>query len=270
MSLQVLSRLVGPVSVAGPALIILSQTLNLALGLAWVPNWRIAQSTPSRYGLALFALYRPILALAQASTSGKPTRAGKVGPCRFPHRISGHAAHRRRLVVREFHCAADCCSRAGGHVRRRRWLDGRRRGRDVRAVRCRLDHVRCRRLRANVFPRPAAALLIVGGLVGILAGGAPVPGTARHCRRLDRGFADAVRPDQRLRVSANPGGIVRSSECGQVASGPALRGSMTIPARMVSGSRRQLAEEGSTWPPGYRGEKQLGGQMDPSAHGAML
>ena len=76
MSLHVLSRLVGPVSVAAAALIIVSQSLTWHWVLRWVPNRRISPVHTLKYGLALFAMYALLLALTglyvrQADAAGK-------------------------------------------------------------------------------------------------------------------------------------------------------------------------------------------------------
>jgi hypothetical protein len=69
MSLQVLSRLVGPVSVGA-----------------------------LKYGLALFAMYALLLALTGLYLR-QANAAGKLGLGGYPDRIPRHAAHRRRLRV---------------------------------------------------------------------------------------------------------------------------------------------------------------------------
>ena len=81
MSLQVLSRLVGPVSVGAASLIIVSQTVHLGLGLALGSQSANSPVHSLKYGLALFAMYALLLALTglylrQANAAGKLGLAG--------------------------------------------------------------------------------------------------------------------------------------------------------------------------------------------------
>ena len=172
MSLQVLSRLVGPVSVAAAALIILSQTLNLALGLALGAQSANSPVHTLKYGLALFALYTLILALTgiylrQADGAGKLGLAGYLIAFLGTLLIAGDwwfesfIAPQIAAVAPEVMSGAITGSMAVGAAATFGLF----------AVGWTIFGVAT--FRANVFPRPAAALLIVGGLVGILAGSTP-------------------------------------------------------------------------------------------------
>src|SRR5688572_30856656 len=81
MTLHQLGRLVGPVSVIAAALIVVSQGLNLALGLAVGAQFADSVVHTVRYGLALFAMYAVLLALTglylrQADHAGRLGLAG--------------------------------------------------------------------------------------------------------------------------------------------------------------------------------------------------
>ena len=172
MSLQVLSRLVGPVSVAAAALIILSQTLNLALGLALGAQSANSPVHTLKYGLALFAMYALVLALTglylrQADAAGKVGLAGYLIAFLGTLLIAGDwwfesfIAPQIAAVAPEVMSGAITGSMAVGAAATFGLF----------AVGWTTFGVAT--FRANEFPRPAAALLIVGGLVGILAGSTP-------------------------------------------------------------------------------------------------
>jgi hypothetical protein len=172
MSIQGLSRLVGPVSVAAAALIIASQTLNLALGLALGAQSANSPVHTLKYGLALFAVYALLLSLTglylrQADAARKLGLAGYLIAFLGTLLIAGDwwfesfIAPRIAAVAPEVMSGAITGSMAVGAAATFGLF----------AVGWIVFGIAT--FRANVFPRPAAGLLIVGGLVGILAGSTP-------------------------------------------------------------------------------------------------
>ena len=136
MSIQSLSRAVGPVSIAAAVLIIVSQSVNLGLGLTIGVQSADSITHTLKYGLALFALYVLMLAL-----TGLYLRQAGRRQARFnglPDRLSWDAAARWRLVVREFHRSTTRRGRARRHDRRDHRLNGGGRGCHIRALRARL------------------------------------------------------------------------------------------------------------------------------------
>lgn len=172
MSLQVLSRLVGPVSVVAAALIVVSQTVNLGLGLALGAQSANSPVHSLKYGLALFAMYALLLALTglylrQANAAGKLGLAGYLIAFLGTLLIAGDwwfesfIAPQIAAVAPEVMSGAITGSMAVGAAATFGLF----------AVGWTVFGVAT--FRANVFPRPAAGLLIFGGLVGILAGSTP-------------------------------------------------------------------------------------------------
>jgi hypothetical protein len=172
MSLQGLSRLVGPVSVVAAALIIVSQALNLALGLALGAQSANSPVHTLKSGLALLALYALLLALTglylrQADAAGKLGLAGYLIAFLGTLLIAGDwwfesfIAPQIAAVAPEVMSGAITGSMAVGAAARFGLF----------AVGWTTFGIAT--FRADVFPRPAAALLILGGLVGILAGSTP-------------------------------------------------------------------------------------------------
>ena len=172
MSLQVLSRLVGPVSVVAATLIIVSQTVNLGLGLALGAQSANSPVHSLKYGLALFAMYALLLALTglylrQANAAGKLGLAGYLIAFLGTLLIAGDwwfesfIAPQIAAVAPEVMSGAITGSMAVGAAATFGLFAA---GWTVFGIAT---------FRANVFPRPAAGLLIFGGLVGILAGSTP-------------------------------------------------------------------------------------------------
>jgi hypothetical protein len=172
MSLQTLSRSVGPVSVAAAVLIIASQTLNLGLGLALGAQSANSPVHTLKYAVALLAMYFLLLALTglylrQASAAGKLGLIGYLIAFLGTLLIAGDwwfesfIAPQLAAVAPEVMSGAITGSMAIGAAATFGLF----------AVGWVVFGIAT--FRANVFPRPAAGLLIVGGLVGILAGSTP-------------------------------------------------------------------------------------------------
>jgi hypothetical protein len=172
MSLQVLSRLVGPVSVVAASLIIVSQAVNLGLGLALGAQSANSPVHSLKYGLALFAMYALLLALTglylrQANAAGKLGLAGYLIAFLGTLLIAGDwwfesfIAPQIAAVAPEVMSGAITGSMAVGAAATFGLF----------AVGWTVFGIAT--FRANVFPRAAAGLLIFGGLVGILAGSTP-------------------------------------------------------------------------------------------------
>ena len=173
MSLQGLSRLVGPVSVAAAALMIAEP--NAEPGAGSCAGCPIGQQPATHPEIRVGAVrhVRPATC-ADRHLPPASRRSGKAGPRRIPDRIPRHVApspetggsrassRRRLLPSRRRSCRAQSPAR---------WPSARprRSGCSQSAGPSSLIAT----FRANVFPRPAAALLILGGLVGILAGSTP-------------------------------------------------------------------------------------------------
>ena len=172
MSLQALSRLVGPVSVVAAALIIVSQIVNLGLGLALGAQSANSPVHTLKYGLALLAMYALLLALTglylrQADATGKLGLAGYLLAFLGTLLIAGDwwfesfIAPQIAAVAPEVMSGAITGSMAVGAAATFGLF----------AVGWMVFGIAT--LRAKVFPQPAATLLILGGLVGILAGSTP-------------------------------------------------------------------------------------------------
>jgi hypothetical protein len=172
MPLQALSRLVGPVSVVAAALIVVSQIVNLGLGLALGAQSANSPVHTIKYGLALLAMYALLLALTglylrQADAAGKLGLGGYLIAFLGTLLIAGDwwfesfIAPQIAAVAPEVMSGAITGSMAVGAAATFGLF----------AVGWTMFGVAA--FRAKVFPRPAAALLIFGGLVGILAGSTP-------------------------------------------------------------------------------------------------
>jgi hypothetical protein len=172
MSIQSLSRLVGPVSIAASALIIVSQLLNLGLGLALGGQSADNIIHTLKNGLAILAMYVLLLSLTglylrQAESAGKLGLAGYLVAFLGTLLVAGDwwfesfIAPRIAAVAPEVMTGAITGSMAVGA--------GATFG--LFALGWTLFGVAT--FRAKVYPRLAAALLIVGGVVGILAGSTP-------------------------------------------------------------------------------------------------
>ena len=172
MPIQTLSRWVGPVSIAAAALIIVSQSVHLALGFAMGAQSADSLVHSLKYGLALFALYALLLALTglylrQADAAGKLGLVGYLIAFLGTLLLAGDwwfetfIVPRIAAVAPEVMTGAITGSMAIGAAATfglfaLGWI--------VFGIAS---------FRANVFPRPAAGLLILGGVVGILAGSTP-------------------------------------------------------------------------------------------------
>jgi hypothetical protein len=172
MSIQSLSRLVGPVSIGAATLIIVSQSLNLGLGLAFGVQSADSAVHSLKYGVALFALYLLLLSLTglylrQAGAGGKLGLAGYLVAFLGTLLLAGDwwfetfIVPRLAAVAPEVMTGAITGSMAVGA--------GATFG--LFALGWALFGVAT--FRAGVYPRAAAVLLIIGGVVGILAGSAP-------------------------------------------------------------------------------------------------
>ena len=172
MSIQSLSRLVGPVSIGAATLIILSQSLNLGLGLAFGVQSADSVVHSLKYGLALFALYLLLLSLTglylrQAGAAGKLGLAGYLVAFLGTLLLAGDWWFETFIVPRLAAVAPYVITGAitGSMAAGAGATFG------LFALGWALFGVAS--FRAGVYPRPAAALLIIGGVVGILAGSTP-------------------------------------------------------------------------------------------------
>jgi uncharacterized membrane protein (DUF485 family) len=172
MTVQSLGRWVGPISVIAAALMIVSQGLLLALGLAMGAQSADSAVHTLKYGLALFAMYALLLALTglylrQADAAGKLGLAGYLIAFLGTLLLAGDWWFESFIVPRLTAVAPDVMTGAiTGSL-----AIGAAATFGLFAVGWILFGIAS--FRANVFPRPAAVLLIVGGAVGILAGSTP-------------------------------------------------------------------------------------------------
>ena len=172
MSLQTLTRLVGPVSVGAATLIIVSQAVHLGLGLTLGAQSANSPLHTLKYVLALIAMYALLLALTglylrQATAAGTLGLAGYLiaflgtllvaGDWWFESFIAPQIA----AVAPQVMSGAITGSMAIGAAATFGLF----------AIGWTIFGIAS--FRAGVFPRPAAGLLAVGGLVGILAGSTP-------------------------------------------------------------------------------------------------
>jgi hypothetical protein len=172
MSIQSLSRLVGPVSIAASALIIVSQSVNLVLGLAIGVQSADSMVHTLKYGLALLAMYVLLLSLTglylrQAESAGKLGLAGYLVAFLGTLLVAGDwwfesfIAPRLAAVAPEVMTGAITGSMAVGA------------GATFGLFALGWTLFGIATFRAKVYPRLAAALLMIGGVVGILAGSTP-------------------------------------------------------------------------------------------------
>jgi hypothetical protein len=172
MTLHQLGRWVGPVSVIAAALIVVSQGLNLALGLAVGAQSADSVVHTVRYGLALFAMYALLLALTglylrQADHAGRLGLAGYLVAFLGTLLVAGDWWFESFIVPRIAATAPEVMTGAiSGSL-----LVGAAATFGLFAIGWITFGIAT--FRANVYPRPAAALLIVGGAVGVLAGSTP-------------------------------------------------------------------------------------------------
>jgi hypothetical protein len=168
MSLQSISRRIGPVSMVAAALIIVSQGVHLGLGLAFGDQSADSVVHTLKYVLALVAMYALLLALTglylrQADAAGKLGMVGYLvaflgtlliaGDWWFESFVSPQIA----AVAPDVMTGAISGSLAVGAAATFGLF----------AVGWTVFGIAT--FRARVFPRPAAVLLIIGGMVGILA-----------------------------------------------------------------------------------------------------
>lgn len=172
MTVQSLGRWVGPISMIAGALMIVSQGLLLALGLAMGAQSADSAVHTLKYGLALFAMYALLLALTglylrQAGAAGKLGLAGYLIAFLGTLLLAGDWWFESFIVPRLTAVAPDVMTGAiTGSL-----AIGAAATFGLFAVGWILFGIAS--FRANVFPRPAAVLMIVGGAVGILAGSTP-------------------------------------------------------------------------------------------------
>ena len=172
MTLHQLGRLVGPLSVIAAALIVVSQGLNLALGLAMGAQSADSAVHTLKYGLALVAMYTLLLALTglylkQADRAGRLGLTGYLVAFLGTLLVAGDWWFESFIVPRIAATAPDVMTGAitGSMAVGAGATFG------LFAVGWIVFGVAT--FRAKVYPRPAAVLLIIGGVVGILAGSAP-------------------------------------------------------------------------------------------------
>jgi hypothetical protein len=172
MTLHQLGRLVGPLSVIAAALIVASQGLNLALGLAMGAQSADSAVHTVKYGLALVAMYTLLLALTglylkQADRAGRLGLTGYLVAFLGTLLVAGDWWFESFIVPRIAATAPDVMTGAitGSMAVGAGATFG------LFAVGWIVFGVAT--FRAKVYPRPAAVLLIIGGVVGILAGSAP-------------------------------------------------------------------------------------------------
>ncbi len=172
MTLHQLGRLVGPVSVVAAALIVVSQGLNLALGLAMGAQSADSVLHTVRFGLALLAMYALLLALTglylrQADHAGMLGLAGYLVAFLGTLLVAGDWWFESFIAPRIAATAPEVMTGAiSGSL-----LVGAAATFGLFAIGWITFGIAT--FRANVYPRPAAALLIIGGLAGILAGSTP-------------------------------------------------------------------------------------------------
>jgi len=168
MTLQSLVRWVGPVSMIAAALIIVSQGLHLALGLAMgaQPADNVLHSV--KYVLALLAMFALLLALTglylrQAHAAGRLGLIGYLIASLGTVLVAGDWWFESFIVPQLAAVAPQVMNAAiTGSM-----LVGGAATFGLFAVGWTVFGIAT--FRANVYPRPAAVLLTIGGLVGILA-----------------------------------------------------------------------------------------------------
>ncbi len=172
MTLHTLSRSVGPLSMIAAALIVVSQGLNLALGLAMGAQSADSAVHTVKYVLALLAMYALLLALTglylrQADHAGRIGLAGYLVAFLGTLLVAGDWWFESFIAPRIAATAPEVMSGAitGSMVIGAGATFG------LFAIGWIAFGIAT--FRADVYPRPAAVLLIIGGVVGILAGSTP-------------------------------------------------------------------------------------------------
>jgi hypothetical protein len=164
--------LVGQVSIAASALIIVSQSVNLGLGVVIGVQSADSMVHTLKYGLAILAMYVLLLSLTglylrQADSAGKLGLAGYLVAFLGTLLLAGDwwfesfIAPRLAAVAPEVMTGAITGSMAVGA------------GATFGLFALGWTLFGIATFRAKVYPRPAAALLMIGGVVGILAGSTP-------------------------------------------------------------------------------------------------
>ena len=172
MTLHQLGRLVGPASVIAAALIVVSQGLNLAIGLAMGAQSADSVVHTVKFGLALFAMYALLLALTglylrQAEHAGWLGLAGYLVAFLGTLLVAGDWWFESFIAPRIAATAPEVMTGAiTGSL-----LVGAAATFGLFAIGWITFGIAT--FRANVYPRPAAVLLTIGGVVGILAGSTP-------------------------------------------------------------------------------------------------
>lgn len=168
MSVQFIARWVGPISMIAAALIIVSQGVHLALGLAMGEQPADSTIHSAKYVLALFATYTLLLALTglylhQAAAAGKLGVIGYLVAALGTVLVAGDWWFESFIVPQ---IAAVAPQIMTGEVTGS-MVVGAAATFGLFALGWTVFGIAT--FRARVFPRPAAALLIVGGVIGILA-----------------------------------------------------------------------------------------------------
>jgi hypothetical protein len=172
MTLHTLGRLVGPISMVAATLIVVSQGLNLAIGLAMGAQSADSAIHTVKYVIALLAMYSLLLALTglylrQADSAGWVGLAGYLVAFLGTLLIAGDWWFESFVAPRIAATAPEVMSGAiTGSL-----IVGAAATFGLFAIGWVVFGVAT--FRANVYPRPAAVLLIIGGVVGILAGSTP-------------------------------------------------------------------------------------------------
>lgn len=172
MSLQSLRRLVGPLSIAAASLIILSQTTNLGLGLAFGGQSADNVTHTLKNVLALLAMYALLLALTglylrQAEAAGRLGLGGYLTAFAGTLLLAGDwwfesfVAPRLAAVAPDVMSVAITGSLAVGAAA------------TFGLFALGWTAFGIATIRANVYPRAAAVLLTIGGMLGVLAGSTP-------------------------------------------------------------------------------------------------
>ena len=168
MTLQAMSRWVGPISIVAAAMVILSQGLQLGLGLAMGPQSADSVLHSVKYVLALLAMFALLLALTglylrQAGSAGRLGLIGYLAALLGTVLVAGDWWFESFIAPQIASAAPQVMTGAvtGSMVVGAVVTFG------LFAVGWTLFGIAT--FRANVYPRPASALLILGGAVGILA-----------------------------------------------------------------------------------------------------
>lgn len=172
MSLQSLSRSVGPLAIAAAVLIIVSQATNLGLGLALGAQSADSVVHTLKNVLALLAMWVLLLALTglylrQADAAGRLGLAGYLTAFLGTLLLAGDWWFESFVAPRIAAVAPDVMSGAiTGSL-----AVGAAATFGLFAVGWIAFGIAT--IRANVYPRPAAVLLTLGGMLGVLAGSTP-------------------------------------------------------------------------------------------------